>query len=121
MKSMLLVLAFTMSFSQFAKAADDYNQAYAWIAISSMSTSFPLIPFFLTSDLATNGRTQLSDLTDDLHKEILASQDDIAYFVATEGQAKQVRVEALFKKVRNILGDRFEGDDLELAYGLMVQ
>ena len=42
-------------------------------------------------------------------------------FVATEGQVKQARIQALFAKVRNHLGDKFEGDDLELAYGLLAQ
>jgi uncharacterized protein (TIGR02448 family) len=116
MKNLILSLALVTAITSTAQAADDYKGIYGAMGTTVMLTSFPLIPLFITTDFAVDGEF---NSTEGLAKKVVEAQDDLTYFVATEGEYQNARIDNVLKAVRESFRN-FNGSDMELAMGLII-
>lgn len=112
MKMLFAVIALMIGFTSVSQASkDDYASAYEGIFWTSALTCFPFIPMTTVTNLS-QGRGPLE------LKVILEAQEDLTYFIASEGQEKPARLGRALEYVR----ENFEvgaASDMEIAASIL--
>ncbi|MNS79958.1 hypothetical protein D3C72_1136240 [compost metagenome] len=108
MKITMAVIALMMTLSSVSQASkDDYAAAYEAIFTTGAITCFPLIPLTIVTNISQGrGPFEL--------KMVLEAQEDLAYFIASEGQERPARLGRALEYVRQTV-DVGAASDIEIA------
>lgn len=104
MKKFVVVLALVSGFACYSQAAQ-YGNPYGSSRVFGITTY----------QFALSG-----DATSDMKKSIGQAQEDIVYFVATDGAVRTARLEQALNFARQLSGDQ-QVSDLDLANAVLAE